>query len=145
MDTYYLFLDESKPNGHNINSLCLAGIIIKKEVYENKIIKTVNNLKTETLSTADIILHEVDIRNAKVDDYKLFRKKEIRDKFWDELRNIFSFNEFKFIGASINYTEFASFYKDAFINDPYFIVTILKHLYDGQVDLKDRFGFKQMP
>jgi hypothetical protein len=64
MDTYYLFLDESKPNGHNIDSLCLAGIIIEKEVYEKKIIKAINNLKNEIFSTTDIILHEVDIINA---------------------------------------------------------------------------------
>lgn len=123
MDTYYLFLDESKPNGHNINSLCLAGIIIKKEKYENKIIKVINNLKNEIFSTTDIILHEVDIRNARIDDYKLFRKREIRDKFWNALRDVLSTNDFKFIGASINYTEFKSYYSDDFINDHYFIVT----------------------
>lgn len=122
MDTYYLFLDESKPNGHNIDSLCLAGIIIEKEVYEKKIIKAINNLKNEIFSTTDIILHEVDIRNARADYYKLFRKKEVREKFWDTLRNVLSTNECKFIGASIHYTEFESFYKDAYINDPYFIV-----------------------
>ncbi len=108
MDTYYLFLDESKPNGHNIDSLCLAGIIIEKEVYEKKIIKAINNLKNEIFSTTDIILHEVDIRNARADYYKLFRKKEVREKFWDTLRNVLSTNECKFIGASIHYTEFES-------------------------------------
>lgn len=122
MDTYYLFLDESKPNGHNINHLCLAGIIIKKEVYENKIIKNINTLKNEIFSTTDVVLHEVDVRDAKNDHFKLFRKKEVRDKFWDTLRNTFSTNGFKFIGASINYTEFNSFYKNSCVNDPYFIV-----------------------
>lgn len=30
MKNYYLYLDESKPNGHNIKSICLAGVIIEK-------------------------------------------------------------------------------------------------------------------
>lgn len=76
MDTYYLFLDESKPNGHNINHLCLAGIIIKKEVYENKIIKNINTLKNEIFSTTDVILHEVDIRDAKKTILNYLEKKK---------------------------------------------------------------------
>lgn len=122
MDRYYLFLDESKPNGNNIEHLCLAGIIVKKEVYENEIINNVNTLKNDIFGTTNVVLHEVDVRKAKDDKFRLFRIKENREKLWTTLRNIFVTNDFKFIGASINYKKINSIYKDSYVNDAYFIV-----------------------
>lgn len=89
---YYLFLDESKPNGNNINHLCLAGLIIEKKVYENEIIPAVRNLKRDVFGDTDIILHESEIRMAS-GAYRVMRQKEIREEFWKQLSEIFQTTE----------------------------------------------------
>lgn len=118
---YYLFLDESKPNGSNINHLCLAGVIIKKETYENEIIPEVRSLKQNVFGNTDIILHESEIRSGK-NLYKAIRKKEKRDEFWEGMERIFRDYSITTIGASIHIDDFKSYYNDDDLNDVYYIV-----------------------
>ncbi|MFJ7680433.1 DUF3800 domain-containing protein [Peribacillus sp. NPDC097198] len=118
---YYLFLDESKPNGSNIHHLCLAGVIIKKEAYESEIVPQVRSLKQQVFGNTDIILHEWEIRAGK-DPYKVIRQKEKRDEFWQGMDNIFRNYDLTTLGASIHISDFKSYYNDSELNDEYYIV-----------------------
>lgn len=118
--TYYLFLDESKPNV-DINHLCLAGVIIEKDDYEKNIIPAVNSLKNKIFDNTEVILHETEIRNADEVPYRVLRSPAKRNDFWAEMRNIFSSNHIKTIGAAIDCTEFKRIYQGNYANDPYFI------------------------
>lgn len=118
---YYLFLDESKPNGNNIHHLCLAGVIIKKETYESEIVPEVRLLKQRVFGNTDIILHESEIRTGK-DQYIILRRQEKREEFWDGMDNIFQNFAVTTLGASIHISDFKSYYNDSELNDEYFIV-----------------------
>lgn len=121
MKNYVLFLDESKPNGSSIKHMCLGGIIIKEEIYKKQVIPQVNLLKTEIFKTTDIILHEVEIRNAR-NDFVLLRKEETRKLFWEKLKPIYENNNIRTLGVAINKENYNRIYNEATNNDPYFIV-----------------------
>lgn len=121
MNNYYLFLDESKPNGNNIKHLCLAGVIIEKNTYEKQIIPQVNTIKNSIFSTTEIVLHETEIRAAKP-PYNAMRHKENRDNFWTALKKIFSSYNITTVGASIHIKNYKRFYNNKYLNDEYFIV-----------------------
>lgn len=118
---YFLFLDESKPNGNNIHHLCLAGVIIKKETYENEIVSEVRLLKQRVFGNTDVILHETEIRASK-GEYSILSRKEKREEFWNGMDNIFRNHALNTLGASIHINNFKSYYNDSELNDEYFIV-----------------------
>lgn len=118
---YYLFLDESKPNGHNIKHLCLGGFIVQKETYEKEVIDAVKDLKIKVFGNTDIILHEKEIRDAK-GEYSVMSKKANRTLFWTEMSKIFTNHDLITLGASIHLTDYKAFYHDDELNDEYYIV-----------------------
>lgn len=118
---YYLFLDESRPNGHNIHHLCLAGVILEKNDYESKVIPAVKQLKSDIFGNTDIILHESEIRAAK-NDYKLMRRKEKRAQFWSGMSNVFQMTDMKSIGSAIHIEDYKKIYHNLNLNDEYYIV-----------------------
>lgn len=118
---YYLFLDESKPNGQSIHHLCLAGVIIKKEVYEKEIIPEVRVLKNNIFGNTDIILHESEIRKSR-ENYVHMRRKEKREAFWMGMDNIFRNFPITTIGSAIHIHNYKAYYSDSELNDEYFIV-----------------------
>ncbi|MBN1040072.1 DUF3800 domain-containing protein [Clostridium botulinum] len=121
MKNYYLFLDESKPNGSNIKHLCLGGIIIEEEIYKKNIIKDINFIKNSVFGNTEVILHESEIRAAK-GDYVEVRKQEKRELLWNELNRVFMSNNIATIGAAIEVDKYRSFYQENSLNDEYFIV-----------------------
>lgn len=118
---FYLFLDESKPNGSNIKHLCLAGLIIEKNTYEDNIIPAVRSLKNKIFGNTDIILHESELRAAK-EPYTILRQEERREEFWKGMNEIFQNNSLTSIGAAINIEEYKNYYNDSDLNDEYYIV-----------------------
>lgn len=120
MNTYYLFLDESKATG-NIKSFLLGGCIIQKEIYENQIIPSINSLKTELFGDINVNLHEIDIRNAKKEPYKIFKTKSNREKFWEGMNNIFSNNELFIVCSVIDSSKYRIIYDMEHANDEYFV------------------------
>lgn len=118
---YYLFLDESKPNGSNIHHLCLAGLVIKKEVYETEVIPAVRTLKNQVFENSEVILHESELRAAK-DQYSAMRKKEKREEFWEGMNAIFQDYSMTTLGAAIHLKDYKDYYNDSELNDEYYIV-----------------------
>jgi len=121
MKKYFLFLDESKPNGTNIKHLCLGGVIIEEEIYKKTIIKDINAIKNSVFGNTEVILHESEIRDAE-DNYLEMRKPEKRNLFWNELNRVFTNGNITTIGAAINIKKYRSLYEADYLNDEYFIV-----------------------
>jgi len=118
---YYLFLDESKPNGSNINHLCLAGVIIEKETYQKEIIPEVRKLKNDIFNTPEIVLHEAEIRRAS-GAYTDMRDPQKRADFWEGMENVFKNFPLTTLGASIHINDYKAYYSDSDLNDEYYIV-----------------------
>lgn len=120
MKEYILFLDESKntpPSTH----FSLGGCAIEKEYYEKTVIPYVNQIKKEIWGNENIILHETDIRAAKSDDYKILRNKDIRDKFWKRMGELFDNYEITVFSATIEPHVQQSRYNSKYLNEEYFI------------------------
>ena len=121
MKKYFLFLDESKPNGTNIKHLCLGGVIIEEETYKKTIIKDINAIKNSVFGNTEVILHESELRAAK-GYYSEMRKEKKRTFFWNELNRVFTTLNIKTIGAAIDIDKYRSFYEESSLNNEYFIV-----------------------
>ena len=84
MKEYFLFLDESKNTPPSIY-FALGGCAIERSVYEDKICPYVRKMKEEIFDDEDIILHESELRMAQKDIYRVMRKKEKRELFWENM------------------------------------------------------------
>ena len=120
MKNYYLFLDESKINSMN-KYFCLGGCIIEKELYENQIIKYIEEMKLKVFEKNDTILHETDIREANKPDYQIMRKPEKRELFWNYMKKLFSDFDIKVMAVVTEPDKCKKVYCSKFINDEYFI------------------------
>lgn len=121
MKKYFLFLDESKPNGSNLKHLCLGGVIIEEDTYKKTIIREINSMKNSVLGNTEVILHESELRSAK-GEYSEMRKEKKRTFFWKELNRIFVTYNITTIGAAIDVDKYRFFYETNSLNDEYFIV-----------------------
>ncbi len=119
MRDYYLFLDESKPND-KIEHFCMGGCIIEKEHYINDVIPYVRKIKSEIFGSTSIILHEVELRDART-PYTNMRIKEKRELFWDMMKHLFDTFEITVISSVITPNKCKSIYQSQFLNDEYFI------------------------
>lgn len=120
MTEYYLFLDESNPNGKTITYFCLAGYIVSEKEYVDGIIPKVNALKQTTFDKTDIILHETDIRKAE-GIFACMTNSEIRDKFWNGIHNVFIESDIKIVGACVSENISKTIYKSKNVNSNYSI------------------------
>jgi len=91
---YKMFLDES--GDHNLKVVdpnhpvfALVGCIFENNYYESTIIKKVNELKIKYFNSSEIILHSRDIRKQESKPFLVLRKKEIREKFYQDLDKLF--------------------------------------------------------
>lgn len=89
-----MFLDES--GDHNLKVVdpnhpvfALVGCIFENNYYESTIIKKVNELKIKYFNSSEIILHSRDIRKQESKPFLVLRKKEIREKFYQDLDKLF--------------------------------------------------------
>lgn len=123
---YTLYLDEIQANGP-FKYFCLAGIIIEDKTY-NTIVDDINKIKTAHFNTTDVILHEVDIRNAKTLQAENENKKLIkqymkdtknRNLYFESIVDFFKTHDFKVISASLHQENAKSTYPNH--RDKYFI------------------------
>lgn len=91
---YKLFLDES--GDHNLDVIdpnhpvfALAGCIFEENYYNNTAIKQVNELKIKYFNSTEVILHSRDIRKQESKPFLALWGKEIREKFYEDLDNLF--------------------------------------------------------
>ena len=81
---YILFLDETDPNNGS-EYFCLSGIIVKRNEYEDVIIKNVNKLKEKHFGNSSIVFHYTEMKNN-IREFKIFK-----DAIISENRNFFGF------------------------------------------------------
>lgn len=119
MQEYFLFLDESKPNT-NFRYFTLGGVILEKNVYQEKVIPLINQLKIECFGNDEIILHEIDIRKKQGDFTEI--TKESQKKFFEKLNQVFNDTDFfKVVAVSIDLDTFDKLYNKEGTNDIYYI------------------------
>lgn len=120
MEKYSLYLDEIQPGGH-FDHFSLAGIAIKNRDYEHKIIPVVNKIKSDFFNgDTTIILHEKEIQSKKSGTpFEIFQQPEIRQKFWDEAKGVFSNHELFVFAVCIHEKESQHLYETH--RDKYFI------------------------
>jgi len=118
--TYTLYLDEINPNDP-FKYFCLAGILVRDDIYKEQIIPEVNNLKNKVFGTTDIILHEIEAHSAKYGTpYYIFRKNpEKKREYWDGVRQLFSDSDFKVLAVAVEEAEINRLYPSK--KDRYFI------------------------
>lgn len=106
---YTLYLDEIQANDP-YEYFCLAGVIIKNELYKD-IETCINEIKKRHFETTEVILHEVDIRRApnnkgKTPNEKIIRrfmrKEESKESYFKDLVSFFKNNEFVVLSASLH-------------------------------------------
>lgn len=110
MATYYLFLDELKPNDI-YKHFCLGGCIIEDMTYRNNVIPFVNNLKAEVFGDTTTILHESTIRAKKDKEYRVFKKVEVEQRFWNGLKELLTKDWIHTMCVGINYEQYKNVYK----------------------------------
>jgi len=121
MDIYYLYLDETKANTH-FPYFCLGGCIINDNIYENTIVPEINKIKRKIFGSDEVILHEIDIRKAELEPYRIMRNRQKRQEFWQRINDLFSQpNLFNTIGVAVNPSEVDSLYNNNLTNSEYFI------------------------
>ena len=121
MEQYFLFLDETKPNTY-IEHFCFGGCIIKQSDYEDDIIPRIKKIKRDTFGSGSVILHEIDIRNAKEDPYRIFRDRLVRESFWASMHDLFDKTQsIHVLCVAINDHRYRSFYTSEFKNDVFLI------------------------
>lgn len=119
MTKYTLYLDESTAVG-GLEYFCLGGCIIEEDIYENKISKYVNRIKSEIFNDTNVILHEYEIRDASQEPYTILRDSVKRNKFWQMMHSVFQNNDVFVICAAIH-KNYSDIYKSKDINNEYFI------------------------
>ena len=104
---YKLFLDES--GDHNLDVIdpnhpvfALAGCIFEENYYSSTAIKRVNELKIKYFNSTEVILHSRDIRKQESKPFLALRKKEVREKFYQDLNNLFKELYLTIIASIIN-------------------------------------------
>lgn len=102
MTEYTLYLDEILPLG-NLKYFCLAGVIIRDDIYNTDIITAVNDIKDEIFETRDVILHESNIRKPKEGThYMKVKEEEDRNRYFSLVKDLFDTKDFHVIGAALN-------------------------------------------
>lgn len=100
MEEYILFLDETNKTTSNPN-FCLAGMIIKRSVYEDVLIPKINQMKIDYFNNAGVIFHYTDMKSNK-GVFNIFSDNSTRNKFWNELYNVLDKIDFTVIGVYHN-------------------------------------------
>lgn len=85
MDEYILFVDETLKTPKN-PYFCLSGVCFKRNYYEDVVVKEINELKKRHFENCDVIFHYSDMNNKKR-EFKIFKEKKVRQKFWTDYVN----------------------------------------------------------
>lgn len=120
MKEYLLFLDESKNTPPSVH-FALGGFAIEKILYQKKVCTKIREIKKAVFGDEDVILHETELRMARKDIYKVMRKSEKRELFWQEMAGLFDGNDIVVFNAVINPAELKNTYNSKFLNDEYFV------------------------
>ena len=111
MEQYSLFLDEIYTGGH-FKHFCLAGVIIKTDVYTNVIIPEVENIKRNFFNgNTSVVLHAQKIQDRKDNTpFSVFQDPKLRDEFWDRSSKLLSQNDIRGLAVAVNEEQLKTMY-----------------------------------
>lgn len=139
MDEYTLYLDESHTGNYNKSThrkddplFVIAGIIVKNEVHDTDLTKSINNLKNNIWNKCDNdsnykehILHELEMSYAithktkklKFDYNKVFKNKHIYNLTYDIMSNIIEKSDLIIISTCVFEDELLRLHPTQSLND----------------------------
>jgi hypothetical protein len=109
MGDYILYLDEANKNSTN-PFFCLAGIVIRRDEYENSLIPKVNDLKDKYFSTTSIVFHYTEMKKN-INEFKMFIDQNQRANFWQDFNKMLSLIDFTTLGVYFDAENFKSAYR----------------------------------
>lgn len=111
MEQYSLFLDEIYPGGH-FNYFCLAGVIIKTEVYRNTVIPELENIKRSFFNgDTSIVLHSKKVQSSKSNTpFSVFQNRDTAKEFWNDCKNLLSQHDIKGLAVALNQDKLITMY-----------------------------------
>lgn len=102
MAEYTLYLDEILPL-EKLKYFCLAGVVIRDDIYTTDIIPSVNTIKDTIFGTREIILHEASIKRPKNNTpYMKVKDFKTRGSYFTLVKELFDTKDFHVIGAALN-------------------------------------------
>jgi len=139
---YKMFLDES--GDHNLEAidqnypvLSLSGLIFEEEHYKECIDK-VNEIKLKYFNSIDVILHSYDIRKQK-GSFVVLRDKQVRQRFYEDLDNLFNELSFDLIATVIKKAELKERYSKP-VNPYHLSLKFIMERYTMYLNRKDSSG-----
>lgn len=109
MEEYILFADETDKTPANPN-FCLAGYVVKRSVYEEKIAPEINQLKTKYFGNSCVIFHYTEMKKNE-DEFEVLKDNTIRANFWNEFVKIISKFDIVVLGVYYNVSLMKGLYK----------------------------------
>ncbi|RKJ60279.1 DUF3800 domain-containing protein [Roseburia sp. 1XD42-69] len=109
MANYFLFLDELKSN-NEYNHFCIGGCFIEESYYRDKIVKQINQLKSDIFGNTSIILHESEVLSYKGSYRKFRNEKDKEEKFWRMLGEIYKNNDIHTLCAGVHKENLKKYY-----------------------------------
>lgn len=102
MTEYTLYLDEILPL-ESLKYFCLAGVIIRDDIYTTDIVTSVNAIKDTIFESRDVILHEASIKRPKNNTpYMKVKDIKTRERYFSLVKELFDTKDFYVIGAALN-------------------------------------------
>ncbi len=142
---YKLFLDES--GDHNLEVIdpnhpvfALVGCVFEKNYYESTVIKKVNELKIKYFNSTEVILHSRDIRKQETKQFLVLRKKELREKFYQDLDKLFEEIYFTILASVVDKYKLKEQYGDHSDNPYYLSLGFIMERYAIFLREKGDFG-----
>lgn len=110
---YYLFIDESGDHGlktidEGFPVFLLCGVLISEIDYYQMDLN-VRASKIKYWNNTNVILHSRDIRKCN-NEFKILLDQKLKNRFYEDLNNIISLNNYKIISSAINKVEFIKKY-----------------------------------
>lgn len=110
---YYLFIDESGDHGlktidEGFPVFLLCGVLIS-EIDYHQMDLNVKASKIKYWNNTNVILHSRDIRKCN-NEFKILLDQKLKNRFYEDLNNIISLNNYKIISSAINKVEFIKKY-----------------------------------
>lgn len=111
MEQYTLFLDEIYPGGH-FDYFCLAGVIIKTDVYKNTIIPEMENIKRKFFNgDTSVVLHAQKIQDSKKHTpFSVFQNSDLKKQFWEDSKDLLSQHGIRGLAVALNEEKLKTMY-----------------------------------
>lgn len=118
MKEYYLFLDETKPNGKTRHHYGVAGYAIEAEHYKNFLVPEITRIKHTYFPDPQLPFHLYDIKKNKK-GFEFLSDHVIRDKLFEEIKKVIKMADMNIFCAAVDVNKYNNMYLECAINNEY--------------------------